>query len=56
MALSDRQAQMSHGDVRLTVHYTHGDLERRRAGIETMTGKLLGETSNASSPTHFNTR
>ena len=43
MALSDRQAQMGHGDVRMTMHYTHSDLERRRTAIETMTDRLIGE-------------
>ena len=43
MALSDRQAQMGHGDVRMTLHYTHADIERRRASIETMSGLLVGE-------------
>src|SRR5262249_958175 len=47
MALSDRQAQMGHADVRMTLHYTHSDLERRRASVETMTGKLLGEASGS---------
>jgi hypothetical protein len=32
---------MSHGDVRMTLHYTHADIERRRAGIETMTDLLV---------------
>lgn len=41
MALSDRQAQMGHGDVRMTLHYTHPDLSRRRAAIETMTNRLM---------------
>lgn len=36
MSLSDRQAQMGHGDVRMTLHYTHSDLERRREAIEVM--------------------
>ena len=40
MALSDRQAQMGHGDVRMTMHYTHSDLERRRAGVEAMSERL----------------
>ncbi len=40
MALSDRQAQMGHGDVRMTLHYTHSDLERRRAGVEAMSERL----------------
>ena len=42
MALSDRQAQMGHGDVRMTLHYTHSDLERRRKSIEAMQQRLLG--------------
>ena len=45
MALSDRQSQMGHGDVRMTMHYTHSDLERRRAAIETMTDRLMGEVA-----------
>ena len=40
MALLDRQAQMGHGDVRMTMHYTHSDLERRRNGIEAMSKQL----------------
>jgi integrase len=40
MALSDRQAQMGHGDVRMTMHYTHSDMERRRAGVEAMSERL----------------
>jgi integrase len=43
MALSDRLAQMGHGDARMTMHYTHADIERRRAAIETMAGRLVGE-------------
>jgi hypothetical protein len=43
MALSDRQAQMGHGDVRMTLHYTHSDLNRRRAAVEAMSDKLAGE-------------
>ena len=45
MALSDRQAQMGHADVRMTLHYTHSDLNRRRAAIETMSGRLMGKAS-----------
>ena len=45
MALSDRQAQMGHGDVRMTMHYTHSDLERRRGSIEAMQQRLLGLTA-----------
>ena len=44
MALSDRQAQMGHGDVRMTMHYTHSDMERRRAGVEAMSEKLTAAT------------
>jgi integrase len=40
MALSGRQAQMGHGDVRMTLHYTHSVIERRRAGVEAMSEKL----------------
>jgi integrase len=47
MALSDRQAQMGHGDVRMTLHYTHSDLDRRRAAVETMTERLLGEATGS---------
>ena len=42
MALSDRQAQMGHGDVRMTLHYTHSDIDRRRHSIESMTERLMG--------------
>jgi hypothetical protein len=45
MALSDRQAQMGHGDVRMTMHYTHSDLARRRAAIENMTDQLMGQAA-----------
>jgi integrase len=45
MALSDRQAQMGHGDVRMTLHYTHSDLDRRRAGVEAMSEKLTALTT-----------
>ena len=41
MALSDRQAQMGHGDVRMTMHYTHSDLERRRKSISVMEAELF---------------
>lgn len=40
MSLSDRQAQMGHGDVRMTMHYTHSDIERRRTSIEAIAGRL----------------
>src|SRR5262245_60049127 len=45
MALSDRQAQIGHGDVGMTLHYTHSDLERRRAAVEAMSDRLIGEPS-----------
>ncbi len=47
MAVSDRQAQMGHGDVRMTLLYTHSDLSRRRAAVETMTDRLMGQASAA---------
>jgi integrase len=47
MALSDRQAQMGHGDVRMTMHYTHSDMERRRVGVEAMSEKLTALTPGA---------
>ena len=43
MALSDRQAQMGHGDVRMTMHYTHADLNRRRVAVEAIAEKLLAD-------------
>jgi integrase len=46
MALSDRQAQMGHGDVRMTLHYTHSDLTRRRAAVEAMSDQLVAEASS----------
>lgn len=42
VALSDRQAQVSHGDVRMTLHGTHSDLSRRRQAIEAMSDRLVG--------------
>src|SRR5665213_1046665 len=47
MTLSDRQAQMGHGDIRMTMHYTHSDLERRRAGIEAMSERLTVSLAEA---------
>jgi len=41
MSLSDRQAQMGHADVRMTMHYTHSDLERRRKSIDDLADKLI---------------
>ncbi len=51
MALSNRQVQTGHGDVRMTMHYTHSDLERRRAGVEAMSEwltALITRTQNQS--------
>jgi integrase len=45
MALSDRQAQMGHGDVRMTMHYTHSSFERRREGVEEMSTRLTALTT-----------
>jgi integrase len=45
MSLSDRQAQMGHGDVRMTLHYTHSDMERRRKGINEMSKLLVSPGS-----------
>ena len=42
LALSDRQAQMGHSDVGMTLHYIHSDLERRRAAIENIATRLVG--------------
>lgn len=43
MSLSDRRAQMGHGTVKMTLHYTHSDLERRRAAVEAISDRLIGE-------------
>src|ERR1035438_1358240 len=45
MALSDRQAQMGHSDVRMTLHYTHSDLYRRRQSIKELTARLIGSVN-----------
>jgi integrase len=42
MALSDRQAQMGHADVQMTMHYTHSDLARRRQTLDLMARRLTG--------------
>lgn len=47
MALSDRQAQMGNADVEMTLHYTHSDLERRSAAVETIAQKLVGGQNGA---------
>jgi hypothetical protein len=36
---------MGQGDVRMTLHYTHADIERRRAAIERMSDRLVGEAA-----------
>lgn len=46
MSLSDRQAQLGHADPRMTRHYTHSDLERRRPWIEKM-AELLADQPQA---------
>jgi integrase len=38
MSLSERQAQMGHA---MTMHYTHADLNGRRAGIEQLSDGLV---------------
>ena len=43
MAPSDRQAQLGHGDYRMTMLYTHEDLERRRHSIEAIENGVLGK-------------
>jgi len=45
MALSDRQAQMGHGDYHMTMHYTHSDLNRRRRTLDEMADRLVGHPS-----------
>jgi integrase len=47
MALSDRQAQMGHGDYRMTMLYTHSNLERRRQTLDLMADRLLGRKPDA---------
>ncbi len=42
MALSDRQAQMGHSDPRMTMHYTHSDLARRRDSLAAIERQLIG--------------
>jgi len=34
---------MGHGDVRMTLHYTHSELNRRRQAIEATSDRLIGE-------------
>jgi integrase len=42
MAPTDRQAQLGHADYRMTMHYTHEDLKRRRQSIEAIESGVLG--------------
>ena len=41
MAKSDRIALMGHATSVMTDHYTHSDVERRRASVDQIAGKLL---------------
>ena len=50
MAFSDRQAQLGHSDYRMTLHYTHSNLQRRRQTLDLMADRLLGRTSAGASP------
>ena len=43
MAPTDRQAQLGHGDYRMTMLYTHEDLEWRRHSIEALENGALGK-------------
>ena len=45
MAAVDRQAQLGHADYRMTMLYTHEDLERRRTSIQAIEAGLLGTTA-----------
>ena len=38
---------MGHSDVRMTLHYTHSDLNRRRQSIEELTARLIGSVNCA---------
>ncbi len=41
MPLSDRQALMGHAGGEMTLHYTHSDTDRLRAGVEQMAALVL---------------
>ena len=45
MALSDRQAQVGHGDYHMTMLYTHSDFNRRRRTLDAMADRLVSHTS-----------
>jgi integrase len=51
MALVDRQAQMGHSDLRMTLRYTHMDMGRRRLGLSDLTHRLLGRASEDATTT-----
>jgi hypothetical protein len=44
MTLLDRQAQMGHATGKM-MHHTHSDLERRRAAVESIANRLMGEAT-----------
>ncbi len=44
MSLADRQAQMGHDDFRMTLHYTHADVERRRKNVNQLSELLVGDS------------
>ena len=46
MALSDRQAQLGHSDYRMTMLYTHSNLDRRRETLDLMANRLLGRIAD----------
>jgi len=50
MALADRVAQMGHGDLRMTMLYTHTDIERRRASIEKIAEQLTSNVGETGGP------
>lgn len=41
MSFTDRQAQLGHSDTRMTMLYTHADLDRRRGAIEEIERRVL---------------
>src|SRR5258706_9759498 len=46
MALSDRQAQLGHSDYRMTMLYTHSNLDRRRETLDLMANGWLVRTAD----------
>jgi len=53
MAQSDRQAPMGHGEVRMTMHYTHADLSGRRVAVEAIAEKCWRTTLEMSPASRF---